>query len=162
MNLCRGRKTKVSENVFGNYQNNFCTAAWTCWMLCKVNSLFRESGVWWYVPISPCITRHNLILFGTLNILSFGILPFCVWVWNSSMQMIYVSCSCYVFYVTYVPIVCSPPPPFLQEGNGEGEGGWASYQIFKKGKLDRTLIFRGGLLRKRGVKFLRGEGAIFT
>ena len=64
--------------------------------------------IWWYVPIFPYITRHNLILSGTLNILSFGILRFFVWVWNSSMQMIRsISCSFYIFYVIYVSFIFS-------------------------------------------------------
>ena len=39
-----------------------------------------------------------------------------------------------------------------------GEGGWTSYQIFKKGGLDRTLIFRERLMgKKEGVTFSRGS-----
>ena len=45
-------------------------------------------------------------------------------------------------------IVCTPPPPpplpFCMEG-----GSWASNQIFKKWRLDRTSTFRGGLLTKK-------------
>ena len=55
------------------------------------------------------------------------------------------------------PIVCTTPtttpPAPLSAG-----GSWTSYQIFKERGLDRALIFRGGLVRKRGVTFLRGEG----
>ena len=40
--------------------------------------------------------------------------------------------------------------PFLQRG------GWASNQIFRKGGLDRTSTFRGGLLGKRGWLFSGG------
>ena len=43
-----------------------------------------------------------------------------------------------------------PPPPFLQGGD------WASNQIFKKGGVDRTSTFRGGLLGKRGWLFSGG------
>ena len=39
-----------------------------------------------------------------------------------------------------------------------GGGGWTSNQIFKKGGLDRTLIFIRGLVGKRGLTFLRGGG----
>ena len=37
-----------------------------------------------------------------------------------------------------------PPLPFCMEG-----GSWASNQIFKKWRLDRTSTFRGGLLTKK-------------
>ena len=46
-------------------------------------------------------------------------------------------------------IVCTP----LSGGRR-----WASYQIFEKGGIERSLVFRGGLVRKRGVTFLRGAG----
>ena len=52
------------------------------------------------------------------------------------------------------PIVCAPPPlPFLLE-----EGGRTPYQIPKRegGGLDRTSIFRGGLLGKRGSDLFQG------
>ena len=50
-----------------------------------------------------------------------------------------------------VGIVCTPPP-FCW-----GKGGWTSNQIFKKGGgLDRTLVFRGELLVKRGWLFSGG------
>ena len=38
--------------------------------------------------------------------------------------------------------------------------GWTSYQIFKKGVLDRTSIFRGGCLERGGWSFL-GAGCNF-
>ena len=53
-------------------------------------------------------------------------------------------------------IVCTP---FLSAG--VGWRGCASYQIFKKGGLDRISIFREGLLVKRVVTFCRGL-AVFT
>ena len=43
------------------------------------------------------------------------------------------------------------PSPFLQ-------GGWASNQIFKKGGLERTSTFRGGMLEKREMIFFKGKG----
>ena len=51
------------------------------------------------------------------------------------------------------PIVCAPPLPFLLE-----EGGRTPYQIPKRegGGLDRTSIFRGGLLGKRGSDLFQG------
>ena len=52
-------------------------------------------------------------------------------------------------------------PPSVVEGGGEGEGGRTSNQIFKKGGLDRTLTFRGGLLGMREVTFFTG-GAQFS
>ena len=48
--------------------------------------------------------------------------------------------------------IVAPPPSYLQGG------GWTSNQIFKKGWLERTSTFRGGLLGKRGVTFFRGGG----
>ena len=50
------------------------------------------------------------------------------------------------------------PPSFCK-----GEGWWTSYQIFKKGEgLVTTLIFREGLVRKRGVTFLRGVSNFYV
>ena len=46
-------------------------------------------------------------------------------------------------------IVCTPSP-FCYGGEGGGGGGWTSNQIFKRGGLDRTSSFRGGLLGKSG------------
>ena len=55
-------------------------------------------------------------------------------------------------------VVCTPPPSlhpsFLQGGV------WTSYQIFKKEGLDRTLILRGRLVRKRGWPFWEREGGL--
>ena len=45
----------------------------------------------------------------------------------------------------YADTQCATPA--LSAGAGRDR---ASYEIFKKGELDRTLIFRGGLVRKRG------------
>ena len=56
----------------------------------------------------------------------------------------------------YHPTVRTPRLLSAGGGGGEGEGGWTSYQIFKKGGLDTTLIFKGGLVRKRAVTFSRG------
>ena len=39
----------------------------------------------------------------------------------------------------------------LSAGRGGGEG-LTSFQIFKKGVLGKTLVFRGGLVGKRGVR----------
>ena len=36
-----------------------------------------------------------------------------------------------------------------------------SYQIFKKGRLDRISVLRGGLLEKSGLTFFRGELVVF-
>ena len=42
--------------------------------------------------------------------------------------------------------------PSLSAGGG---GDWTSCQIFRKGGLDKALIFRGGLARKRGLVLLK-------
>ena len=79
--------------------------------------------------------------------------------------IVYIVCMycMYYMYVLYVCIVllyvCAksvPPPHFLLR-----EGELSLLLSFQKGGLDRTLIFKGGLVGKRGVTFLRG-GAIFT
>ena len=49
-------------------------------------------------------------------------------------------------------IVCTPPPPFLQEGG-------LSLQIFKKGGLDSTSTFRGGCW-ERGGNFFQGVAIV--
>ena len=68
--------------------------------------------------------------------------------------------TCYDKFIIYQPHEHSvhPSPPFLL---GEWGGVWACYETFKKGWLDRTTIFRGGLLGKRGVTFFQG-GCIFS
>ena len=48
------------------------------------------------------------------------------------------------------------PSPFLQGAGGEGGGVEPPTKFSKRGGLDRTSTFRGGLLRKRGVTFSRG------
>ena len=52
-------------------------------------------------------------------------------------------------------IECSVHPHFCFGGGGWG-GRWTFNQIFKKGGLDKTSTFRGGLLGKRVVVFFRG------
>ena len=51
--------------------------------------------------------------------------------------------------------LCTPPlpPPLFCSGVG---GKLSLQPNLKKGGLDRTSTFRGGLLGKRGVNFLRG------
>ena len=51
----------------------------------------------------------------------------------------------------------SPPPPSCRRG-----GGIEPSTKFKKGGLDRTPTFRGGLLGKMGRLFFRGGGVIVT
>ena len=47
-------------------------------------------------------------------------------------------------------------PPFCLEG---GEGGELNLlPNFQKGGVGRTLVFRGGFVKKRGVTFLMGRG----
>ena len=50
-----------------------------------------------------------------------------------------------------------PPPPLSAVGVG-GEVGLSLQPNFKKGELDRTSTFTGGLLGKRGVTFFGGGG----
>ena len=47
-------------------------------------------------------------------------------------------------------IVCTPPPHLL------GGGRVSHLPNFKKERLDRILVFRGGILGKRGLPFLGG------
>ena len=61
-------------------------------------------------------------------------------------------------------LLCTSP---LSAGGGE-RGGLKLLPNFQKGGVGRTLVFRGGFVKKRGVTFLRGRGgwggggAIFT
>ena len=57
-------------------------------------------------------------------------------------------------------IVWNPPPPTLVWGRGRG-GGWASYQIFKKGGAWQVPNFKRGLAGKEEVTFFRGLGCSF-
>ena len=55
-----------------------------------------------------------------------------------------------------------PPPSFLRKGGGGGGGGgWTYSPIFKKGRLDKTSVFRWGGAGKQGMTFFRGGVAVF-
>ena len=64
----------------------------------------------------------------------------CCQIWGLAIVEWNFACS--------VSIVCTLP--FCWE---TGAGCWASYQIFKNGRLKRIPIFRGGLLGKTGWRF---------
>ena len=56
-------------------------------------------------------------------------------------------------------IVCTSPPPFAGGGGGiEPPTNFSK----RKGRLDRTSVFRGGLQGKRGVTFFRGGCNFWT
>ena len=57
-----------------------------------------------------------------------------------------------------VHIVHPPPNPLPHLS---ARGGWTSYQIFKKGGLDRASHFEKGVAGKEGRNFFQGF-AIFT
>ena len=83
-----------------------------------------------------------------------GLILLVTWTWWQSQLAFYRS------LIVYTPHRCHKLSAVLVEGGGGGGwgvgGGLNLQPNFQKGGLDRTSVFRGGLLGKRGVTFFRG------
>ena len=126
-------------------------------LACKFHFIF-----YFYLPLKTCNFNYsNLLLLINISVgkrhCNHQLQPH---QWYLLKLTNYIKAKClyevifFLYIIGYLDIICTPSLPFLL-------GGWAFYQIFKNGGLERISDFRGGC-RERDMWPLSGRVTVVS